>query len=141
MRYKYEEPTGEHDRCICAFDRSTHDAWPCHMKDTWVATTCTSCNSHAYCMRDTAASSMEFSAAAAAAAVAEKESTTKAPSLTGLLLKQSSSCICAPSNFCVAYNGKAPILEIWRYLRGGPTTEDPSFLEALGFGVGNLLFL
>ncbi|PIO58115.1 hypothetical protein TELCIR_20455, partial [Teladorsagia circumcincta] len=44
-----------------------------------------------------------------------------------------SPCLCAPSRFCVAYNGKTPPIEIWTYLKGGPPTEDPNFLEAMGF--------
>ena len=27
-----EKPTADHDMCICAFDRQTNDAWPCHRK-------------------------------------------------------------------------------------------------------------
>lgn len=27
-----EKPSGDNDMCICAFDRQTNDAWPCHRK-------------------------------------------------------------------------------------------------------------
>lgn len=103
-RTKLDEPTGYDDHCICAFDRNTHDAWPCFLKDSWESTECDTCNEHAFCTKDNKTS-------------------------TG----HKSPCICAPSRFCVAYNGKTPPIEIWTYLKGGPPTEDPNFLEAMGF--------
>ncbi|KAK6765984.1 hypothetical protein RB195_025725 [Necator americanus] len=103
-RTKLDEPTGYDDHCICAFDRNTHDAWPCFLKDTWEATECDTCNEHAFCTKDNKTSKGH-----------------KSP------------CLCAPSRFCVAYNGKTPPIEIWTYLKGGPPTEDPNFLEAMGF--------
>nr|AAC47264.1 MEC-4 [Caenorhabditis briggsae] len=103
-RTKFDEPTGFDDRCICAFDRSTHDAWPCFLNGTWETTECDTCNEHAFCTKD--------------------NKTAKG---------HRSPCICAPSKFCVAYNGKTPPIEIWTYLQGGTPTEDPNFLEAMGF--------
>ncbi|KHJ97603.1 hypothetical protein OESDEN_02424 [Oesophagostomum dentatum] len=103
-RTKLDEPTGYDDHCICAFDRNTHDAWPCFLKDTWESTECDTCNEHAFCTKDNKTSKGH-----------------KSP------------CLCAPSRFCVAYNGKTPPIEIWTYLKGGPPTEDPNFLEAMGF--------
>lgn len=35
--------------------------------------------------------------------------------------------------FCVAYDGDSPIINIWEYLSGGQPTEDPGFIEAMGF--------
>ncbi|PAV60388.1 hypothetical protein WR25_23574 [Diploscapter pachys] len=105
-RVKYDEPTGYDDRCICAFDRGTHDTWPCFLNGTWEKTECDTCNEHAFCTKD------------------NTNKTVKG---------HRSPCICAPSRFCVAYNGKTPPIEIWTYLRGGPPTEDPNFLEAMGF--------
>ncbi|RCN53788.1 hypothetical protein ANCCAN_00282 [Ancylostoma caninum] len=51
-RTKLDEPTGYDDHCICAFDRNTHDAWPCFLKDTWESTECDTCNEHAFCTKD-----------------------------------------------------------------------------------------
>lgn len=43
-------------------------------------------------------------------------------------------CICAPSGvFCVAYDGDSDIINIWEYLKNGEPTEDPTFVEAMGF--------
>ncbi|VDN18169.1 unnamed protein product [Gongylonema pulchrum] len=43
-------------------------------------------------------------------------------------------CLCAPSGvFCVAYDGDFDIINIWEYLIGGQPTEDPGFIEAMGF--------
>lgn len=45
--------------------------------------------------------------------------------------------MCAPSgDFCVAYDGKASIIDIRKYLRGEPQTEEEAeFVEAMGFTV------
>ncbi|KAK6059391.1 Amiloride-sensitive sodium channel [Cooperia oncophora] len=104
-RTKLDEPTGYDDHCICAFDRNTHDAWPCFLKDAWESTECDTCNEHAFCTKD--------------------NKTCKQ--------KHKSPCLWHPSSVCVAYNGKTPPIEIWTYLKGGVPTEDPNFLEAMGF--------
>lgn len=52
FRTKLDEPTGYDDHCICAFDRNTHDAWPCFLKDSWESTECDTCNEHAFCTKD-----------------------------------------------------------------------------------------
>ncbi|KJH52915.1 degenerin [Dictyocaulus viviparus] len=101
---KLDEPRGYEDHCICAFDRNTNDAWPCFLKDTWESTECDTCNEHAFCTKDNKTSKGH-----------------KSP------------CLCAPSRFCVAYNGKTPPIEIWKYLRNELPEEDPNFLEAMGF--------
>lgn len=60
-----------------------------------------------------------------------EQATVSAPGAVG---KGKSPCLCAPSGeFCVAYDGRSEILEIWKYLAEGPPTEDPGFLEAMGF--------
>lgn len=48
--------------------------------------------------------------------------------------------MCAPSgDFCVAYDGEAPIIEIRKFLRGEPQTEEEAeFVEAMGFTVSLL---
>ncbi|VDK46802.1 unnamed protein product [Anisakis simplex] len=105
--YKTETPVEISERCICAFDRNTNDAWPCHLEPTWTKEICHTCDEHAFC---------------------EKNST------PGAVGKAESPCLCAPSGeFCVAYDGRSEIIEIWRYLAEGPPTEDPGFLEAMGF--------
>ncbi|KAE9414547.1 hypothetical protein Angca_007670 [Angiostrongylus cantonensis] len=109
-RTKLDEPTGVDDYCICAFDRNTNDAWPCFLKDSWESTECDTCNEHAFCTKDNKTSFIFVS-----------DKGHKSP------------CLCAPSRFCVAYNGKTPPIEIWTYLRQGPPMEDPNFLEAMGF--------
>uniref|UniRef100_A0A183V586 Amiloride-sensitive sodium channel n=2 Tax=Toxocara canis TaxID=6265 RepID=A0A183V586_TOXCA len=103
--YKEQPPKEISERCICAFDRNTNDAWPCHLEPTWTKQFCHSCDDHAFCK--------------------------KTPGAVG---KGKSPCLCAPSGeFCVAYDGRSEILEIWKYLAEGPPTEDPGFLEAMGF--------
>ncbi|KAI6239127.1 hypothetical protein M3Y99_00616000 [Aphelenchoides fujianensis] len=38
-----------------------------------------------------------------------------------------------PGDFCMAYDGESPILEIWKYLNGDPEEEEAQFVEAMGF--------
>uniref|UniRef100_A0A914RSV9 Degenerin mec-10 n=1 Tax=Parascaris equorum TaxID=6256 RepID=A0A914RSV9_PAREQ len=49
--YKEEEPKEIFERCICAFDRNTNDAWPCHLEPTWTKEFCHSCDDHAFCKK------------------------------------------------------------------------------------------
>lgn len=48
-KYKAIEPNGEEDRCICAFDRKTTDAWPCYQHSKWTNEICSVCDEHAFC--------------------------------------------------------------------------------------------
>ena len=49
-----------------------------------------------------------------------------------------SDCLCQDVNdFCIAYSG-GTILNLWEYYGDTGPTEDPAFLEALGFGVGHI---
>lgn len=49
--YKEEAPQEIFERCICAFDRNTSDAWPCHLEPTWAKEFCHSCDDHAFCKK------------------------------------------------------------------------------------------
>lgn len=49
--YKKERPDGDDDRCICAFDRKTTDAWPCYHHKAWTKEVCFGCNEHAFCTK------------------------------------------------------------------------------------------
>uniref|UniRef100_A0AC35U3A0 Degenerin n=1 Tax=Rhabditophanes sp. KR3021 TaxID=114890 RepID=A0AC35U3A0_9BILA len=107
-KYKTEVPEKESEKCICAFDRKTNDAWPCYLENHWLKEECATCDDHAFC-------------------------TKRGP--PGVIKKKKHPCLCAPSgSFCVAYDGKADILQIWKYLSGVEPTEDPGFIEAMGFG-------
>uniref|UniRef100_A0A7I4KHJ7 BMA-MEC-4 n=1 Tax=Brugia malayi TaxID=6279 RepID=A0A7I4KHJ7_BRUMA len=39
-KHKYEKPKNNREKCICAFDRSTKDAWPCHLDIYWSKNIC-----------------------------------------------------------------------------------------------------
>ncbi|EJW79494.1 degenerin mec-4, partial [Wuchereria bancrofti] len=108
-KHKYEKPKNNREKCICAFDRSTKDAWPCYRDFYWSKNICQKCDSGAFCER------------------------VLTMNMTG---QQNSSipCICAPSGvFCVAYNGDSDIINIWEYLTDGQSAEDSTFVEAMGF--------
>uniref|UniRef100_A0A914X6W9 Uncharacterized protein n=1 Tax=Plectus sambesii TaxID=2011161 RepID=A0A914X6W9_9BILA len=103
---KYYEPTSVKDKCICAFDRDSTDAWPCHLADVWTKEKCESCDKHAHC---------------------KKVGTTPGA------VNENKSCLCAPSGFfCVAWDGHS-VLDIWQFLNPTEATEDPGFIEAMGF--------
>ncbi|GMT05278.1 hypothetical protein PENTCL1PPCAC_27452, partial [Pristionchus entomophagus] len=104
---KYEPPLLEEERCICAFDRITLDAYPCDLVKEWKKSSCLYCNEGAFCWEQ--------------------------PPAGQLPMPHPRMCLCPRSGNCVAYNDKAKMLEIWKFLTGGPTTEDPNFLEAMGF--------
>ncbi|CAJ0567782.1 unnamed protein product, partial [Mesorhabditis spiculigera] len=101
---KYEEPEGEDDKCLCAFDRNTEDAWPCFKIPDWNDQQCASCTADAIC---------------------QLNSTAK--------VRKRIPCKCNPLGQCVAYDRTAPLLHIWQYLAGAPPTEDPNFVKAMGF--------
>ncbi|CEF63897.1 Na+ channel, amiloride-sensitive family and Degenerin family-containing protein [Strongyloides ratti] len=107
-KYKLLEPIGEEDKCICAFDRASKDTWPCYLEEKWIKQKCLSCDDHAVCKKNID--------------LAYKKNGKKYP------------CLCAPvGEFCVAFDDTTPMLKIWEFLSGGPPTEDPGFLEAMGF--------
>ncbi|KAI6188725.1 hypothetical protein M3Y98_00384900 [Aphelenchoides besseyi] len=105
-RFKWDRPEETDTKCICAFDRSTNDAWPCYPAEKWSRQSCDRCDARAFCKKS----------------VEADEKTTNQP------------CICAPSgDFCMAYDGVSAILEIWKYLNGEPQVEEAEFVEAMGF--------
>uniref|UniRef100_A0A914Y447 Degenerin mec-4/10 cytosolic domain-containing protein n=1 Tax=Panagrolaimus superbus TaxID=310955 RepID=A0A914Y447_9BILA len=108
-KYKTLQPEGDIDKCLCAFDRKTTDAWPCYSHDSWLNETCAVCDSHAFCK--------------------------KSGKVGGNFQQGPSPCLCAPSGeFCVAYNGSSKIVKIWEFLSGEPDEEENAkFLEAMGF--------
>ncbi|CAD5216182.1 unnamed protein product [Bursaphelenchus okinawaensis] len=104
-KYKWEKPDGSEDKCICAFDRATNDAWPCYLSHKWSQEVCESCDERNFCLK----------------------------SLLDTNSTDGEACICAPSGeFCMAYDGIAEILQIWKYLNGDPE-EEAQFIEAMGF--------
>ncbi|KAE9550741.1 hypothetical protein FO519_006042 [Halicephalobus sp. NKZ332] len=106
-RYKTEQPKEDHERCMCAFDRKTTDAWPCYHHATWTKEVCSVCDEHAFCK--------------------------KSEKIGGTFKKSETPCICAPTGeFCVAYDGSSAIVKIWEFL-SGEEEEDANFLEAMGF--------
>lgn len=50
-KYKWDKPNGTDDRCICAFDRATNDAWPCYLSAKWTQENCASCDERAFCKK------------------------------------------------------------------------------------------
>uniref|UniRef100_A0A7E4V225 Amiloride-sensitive sodium channel n=1 Tax=Panagrellus redivivus TaxID=6233 RepID=A0A7E4V225_PANRE len=103
-KYKTETPATEKDKCLCAFDRKTNDAWPCYPVEKWGQEMCDTCDEHAFCKKSVQGGK-----------------------------KGKNPCLCAPTgSFCVAYDGSAKIVKIWEYLSGNEE-EDANFLEAMGF--------
>ncbi|VDN04218.1 unnamed protein product [Thelazia callipaeda] len=108
--YKYELPELSEEKCICAFDRNTKDAWPCYLEASWLKSSCQDCDSRAFCQKVTAGN------------------------VTAGNNFENIPCLCAPSGvFCVAYDGNSDIIKIWEYLSGSGPTEDPNFIQAMGF--------
>ncbi|KAI6177484.1 hypothetical protein M3Y97_00912700 [Aphelenchoides bicaudatus] len=106
-RFKWDRILNDAEKCLCAFDRNTNDAWPCYLAGSWTQEMCASFKRSLY------------STLAANAGVSADTATP---------------CMCAPSDFCVAYDGEAPIIEIGKFLRGEPQTEEEAeFVEAMGF--------
>lgn len=104
----HKVPAPEDSLCICAFDRLTHDAWPCHPRLVWENTTCDFCDDHKFC---------------------------KKHSDTGE--RQREPCLCGHGgSFCMKYDRVARLLNLWEFFGdvekfAGVTEEEK---EALGFG-------
>ncbi|KAI6188821.1 Degenerin mec-10 [Aphelenchoides besseyi] len=100
----HEKPSDDSDICLCAFDRTSEDAWPCFPKKTWTQKQCDSCDSHGYCVEKT-----------------EKPTNNR------------KSCLCQKlETFCVAYDGATEILKLWEYY-GKLSSIESEVMEALGF--------
>ncbi|KAI6215879.1 Degenerin mec-10 [Aphelenchoides besseyi] len=99
-----EKPSDDSDTCLCAFDRTSEDAWPCFPKKNWMQKQCDSCDSHGYCVEKT-----------------EKPT------------NDSKACLCQSLEpFCVAYDGAIEILKLWEYY-GKLSSIESEVMEALGF--------
>ena len=48
---KTEMPETDEERCMCAFDRKTTDAWPCYHHKSWTKEICSVCDEHAFCKK------------------------------------------------------------------------------------------
>ncbi|XGW25236.1 hypothetical protein V3C99_006564 [Haemonchus contortus] len=101
-------PTETDTMCICAFDRLTQDAWPCHPKAVWQNTTCDFCDDHMFC---------------------QKHSKTKE--------RRNLPCLCGDGGaFCMKYDRMAKLLDLWNFFSdvGQATEISDEEIEALGFG-------
>ncbi|KAK6751236.1 hypothetical protein RB195_002922 [Necator americanus] len=104
-----KHPTPTDQLCICAFDRLTHDAWPCHPREQWLNTTCQHCDDHRFCQKR---------------------------SKTGV--RKNEPCLCEKGeSFCMLYDRIAKILNLWEFFGSShdynaEVSEDET--EALGFG-------
>ncbi|PIO58419.1 hypothetical protein TELCIR_20147, partial [Teladorsagia circumcincta] len=101
-------PTESDGMCICAFDRLTQDAWPCHPKAIWQNTTCQFCDDHMFCQKY---------------------------SKNGE--RQNEPCLCGNGEaFCMKYDRMAKLLNLWEFFgelsKVTDITDDE--IEALGFG-------
>ncbi|VDL69111.1 unnamed protein product, partial [Nippostrongylus brasiliensis] len=102
-------PTPEDGLCICAFDKLTLDAWPCHPRLIWQNTTCDYCDDHKFCHKRSKSGE-----------------------------RQKAHCLCEQGeSFCMKYDRVAKILNLWEFFgesaeySGVITSEE---IEALGFG-------
>ncbi|KAK6049026.1 hypothetical protein COOONC_13470 [Cooperia oncophora] len=101
-------PTESDKVCICAFDRVTHDAWPCHPKNVWQNTTCQFCDDHMFCQKY---------------------------SKNGE--RQNAPCLCGNGEaFCMRYDRMAKLLNLWEFFTEVEKVTNISGdeIEALGFG-------
>ncbi|EYB98347.1 hypothetical protein Y032_0132g1732 [Ancylostoma ceylanicum] len=102
-------PTDSDQMCICAFDRLTHDAWPCHPRELWLNTTCQHCDDHKFCQKR---------------------------SKTGE--RHNAPCLCEKGeSFCMMYDRVAKILNLWEFFGSSfdyNAEVSDEETEALGFG-------
>ncbi|KAL6737004.1 hypothetical protein Aduo_010684 [Ancylostoma duodenale] len=102
-------PTESDHMCICAFDRLTHDAWPCHPREMWLNTTCQHCDDHKFCQKR---------------------------SKTGE--RHNAPCLCEKGeSFCMMYDRVAKILNLWEFFGSSfdyNAEVSDEETEALGFG-------
>uniref|UniRef100_A0A0K0FMN3 Degenerin mec-10 (inferred by orthology to a C. elegans protein) n=1 Tax=Strongyloides venezuelensis TaxID=75913 RepID=A0A0K0FMN3_STRVS len=94
------------DYCLCAFDRASGDAWPCHRKSLWSNNECASCDKQKLCKLTNSDGS---------------------PSL-----KIPCVCYISDENFCVEHNPAVEILKLWEYY-GIKIGDEKKIIEALGF--------
>ncbi|KAK6009188.1 hypothetical protein OSTOST_25912 [Ostertagia ostertagi] len=100
-------PTESDGMCICAFDRLTQDAWPCHPKAIWQNTTCQFCDDHMFCQKY---------------------------SKNGE--RQNEPCLCGNGEAFCMIDRMAKLLNLWEFFgelsKVTDVTDDE--IEALGFG-------
>ncbi|VDN27521.1 unnamed protein product [Cylicostephanus goldi] len=112
-------PTAEDHRCICAFDRLTHDAWPCHPRKK--SKNGEKQNKH--CLCEQGESFCMFY--------------DRKKSKNGE--KQNKHCLCEQGeSFCMFYDRVAKIIDLWDFFATSydyNTEANDDEIEALGFGV------
>lgn len=103
----------DEDLCICAFDRVTEDAWPCHKRAHWNNVTCQACDvEHNTC---------------------DYKSKGKGRK------REKHECLCAIDNrFCLKHGRLDLILNLWDILGATAYLQANSDeIEALGFAVSS----
>ncbi|CAD6187405.1 unnamed protein product [Caenorhabditis auriculariae] len=106
-----DEPTEGSSMCICAFDRQTNDAWPCHPKEKWSNTTCQTCDEHFLCSK-------------------KAKKGTRRKDINPV------SCICESRGlFCIKHDQVTALLNLWEYFGKDEVFADVTDeeVEALGF--------
>ncbi|CAI4226049.1 unnamed protein product [Auanema sp. JU1783] len=111
---KRKSDVGEEEAmCICAFDRVTEDAWPCHQKIHWKNTTCHVCDD----VHNTCEHKLKRG---------DKRKKGKLP------------CLCEEKmKFCLRHNHTQTILNLWEIL-GANSYVDASSEETEALGFGNM---
>uniref|UniRef100_A0AC35U7H9 Degenerin mec-10 n=1 Tax=Rhabditophanes sp. KR3021 TaxID=114890 RepID=A0AC35U7H9_9BILA len=94
------------DYCICAFDRESGDAWPCHPKSQWTQELCAECDSERHC---------------------------KLKAEPGKV-SEGIPCTCQMKGepFCLTSTEEDAITKLWEYY-GYIPVDEAQMLEALGF--------
>ncbi|PIC20254.1 hypothetical protein B9Z55_025514 [Caenorhabditis nigoni] len=109
-----EKPSSDNDMCICAFDRQTNDAWPCHRREQWTNTTCQTCDEHYLCSK-------------------------KAKKGTKRSEIKKEPCICESKGlFCIKHEHAALVLNLWEYFGDTEEFSDISTEEREALGFGNM---
>ncbi|MFH4973780.1 hypothetical protein AB6A40_000489 [Gnathostoma spinigerum] len=90
--------------CMCAYDHTSQDAWPCFPRENWIIESCSSCDSTGYCDPE-------------------------APDKTSAHIP----CACHPLPlFCVAFNSTFDMLNLWEAF-GEAEIEQAEMMETLGY--------
>ncbi|CAD5216048.1 unnamed protein product [Bursaphelenchus okinawaensis] len=103
-----DEPLSSADKCMCAFDRQTEDAWPCYPRKHWNPETCGFCDETGHCH------------------LKPKEGS---PS-------EKKKCLCQNIEpFCMPFTPEEDVLKLWEYYGQVPSggVDEEAIIEALGF--------
>ncbi|CAI5455864.1 unnamed protein product [Caenorhabditis angaria] len=116
------EPKGEGSLCVCAYDRMSGDAWPCHQKHVWKNTTCVECDDHNFCSKKPT-----------------KKNTNKKGGRRTEKTNTKLPCLCVkagPKDWCVGTKDITSYLNLWELGEIEEVFSDvtPEEREALGFG-------